>query len=62
MEPDETAVPDTCDLCGQLLDEEAELLALVDDSSAIHTSDPKMDGRRLVTVCSPEHLKELQRQ
>ncbi|MFE7277291.1 hypothetical protein ACFU95_43130, partial [Streptomyces sp. NPDC057623] len=62
MEPDEIPLPDVCDLCGQLLDEETELLALVDDSSAIHTSDPKMDGKRLVTVCSPEHLKELQRQ
>lgn len=62
MEPDETILPDICDLCGQLLDEETELLALVDDSSAIHTSDPKMDGKRLVTVCSPDHLTELQRQ
>ncbi|MET7620552.1 hypothetical protein [Streptomyces sp. NPDC005408] len=62
MEPDETALPDICDLCGQPLDEETELLALVDDSSAIHTSDPKMDGKRLVTVCSPDHLTELQRQ
>ncbi|MET8977397.1 hypothetical protein ABZX85_17425 [Streptomyces sp. NPDC004539] len=62
MEPDETTLPDICDLCGQLLEEETELLALVEDSSAIHTSDAKMDGKRLVAVCSPEHLKELQRQ
>jgi hypothetical protein len=31
MEPDETPLPDIRDLCGQLLDEETELLALVDD-------------------------------
>ncbi|MFE7403287.1 hypothetical protein [Streptomyces sp. NPDC057557] len=56
------SLPDICDLCEQPLDEETELLALVDDSSAIHTSDPKMDGKRLVTVCSPDRLTELQRQ
>ncbi|MFJ2625359.1 hypothetical protein ACIO6T_18465 [Streptomyces sp. NPDC087532] len=60
MEPD-LSLPDICDLCEQPLDEETELLALVDDSSAIHTSDSKMDGKRLVTVCSPDHLTELQR-
>ncbi|MGW7412761.1 hypothetical protein [Streptomyces sp. NPDC054863] len=59
---DDPLLADICDLCGQLLNDETARLALVADSSSIHASDPKMDGNRLVTVCSPAHLTALQQQ
>ncbi|MGW2793618.1 hypothetical protein ACWC9H_27315 [Streptomyces sp. NPDC001251] len=63
MDPDEPPTfSDICDLCGQPLSEETARMALVPDSSSIHASDPKMDGNRLVTVCSAEHLTNIQQQ
>lgn len=34
-------------------------MGLVPDSSGIHASDPSMDGSRLITACSDEHLAAL---
>jgi hypothetical protein len=63
MDSDDGAdTADICDQCGLLLDEETALLSLVDDSSAVHAHDPKMDGHRLVTTCSADHLAALQQQ
>lgn len=40
----------------------SELYALVPDSSVVHTHDTRMDGRRLATACSQDHLSELVKQ
>ncbi|MCZ4124815.1 hypothetical protein [Streptomyces sp. H39-S7] len=55
-EPD--AFPDICDFCGQPIGAQGRL-DLVPDSSAVHARDPDKDGRRLIVVCSPEHLGAL---
>ncbi|MFJ8436715.1 hypothetical protein ACIQ9P_36015 [Kitasatospora sp. NPDC094019] len=47
---------DLCDHCGRALLAEDLLGALVPDSSAVHASDPELDGKRVVTACSAEHL------
>jgi hypothetical protein len=52
---------DLCDQCGTQVDDN-QILALVDDSSAVHAVNPDFDGRRMVTACSPECLRILQAQ
>ncbi|MET8701970.1 hypothetical protein ACFVUH_20780 [Kitasatospora sp. NPDC058032] len=56
---DDAAGYDLCDHCGQVVPREELLGALVPDSSAVHVSEPGLDGRRLVTACSAEHLAAL---
>ncbi|WP_045692451.1 hypothetical protein [Streptomyces rubellomurinus] len=50
---------DLCDLCGQAVDGDDLLSALVPDSSALHVSDPALDGKRVLTACGLDHLAEL---
>ncbi|MEE1787094.1 hypothetical protein PUR71_29930 [Streptomyces sp. SP17BM10] len=50
---------DLCDLCGQAVPRDDLLSALVPDSSALHVSDPDLDGKRVLTACSVGHLGEL---
>lgn len=50
--------PELCDWCGRTWRD--GVLALVPDSSAVHTSDPDKDGKRLIVACPAEHLAELQ--
>ncbi|AUG81658.1 hypothetical protein CFP65_7053 [Kitasatospora sp. MMS16-BH015] len=47
---------DLCDLCGEIVADEDLLGALVPDSSALHESDPDLDGKRVVTACTAAHL------
>ncbi|MFH9347707.1 hypothetical protein [Kitasatospora sp. NPDC017646] len=56
---DDTEAFDLCDLCGQVVAAPDLLSALVPDSSALHPSDPELDGRRVLTACTVEHLAEL---
>ncbi|MFD8708468.1 hypothetical protein ACFV1W_38805 [Kitasatospora sp. NPDC059648] len=60
--PDDTEAFDLCDHCGQVGDATDLLSALVPDSSALHPSDPELDGRRVLTACTVEHLAELVQQ
>ncbi|WP_199272891.1 hypothetical protein [Streptomyces broussonetiae] len=53
------APPELCDLCGEAISGQAEVHALVPDSSVIHGHDPKLDGKRWLTACSREHLDAL---
>ncbi|WP_244188827.1 hypothetical protein [Streptomyces yokosukanensis] len=58
-EPDDGAfLPELCDLCGEISDD-TKVSALVPDSSAIHGHDPKLDGKRRLTVRSSEHMAAL---
>ncbi|MGY0459127.1 hypothetical protein ACW14Y_02555 [Kitasatospora sp. cg17-2] len=50
---------DICDHCGLAVLAQDLLGALVPDSSAVHASDPELDGRRVVTACSAGHLAML---
>jgi hypothetical protein len=50
---------DLCDECGEVVADDELIGALVPDSSALHASDPELDGKRLVTACSVEHLTVL---
>ncbi len=50
---------DLCDHCGRVVLDEDLLGALVPDSSAVHVSDPQLDGKRVLTACSAEHLAAL---
>ncbi|MBK6017593.1 hypothetical protein [Streptomyces sp. MBT53] len=54
--------PELCDQCGAMIDDGSELYAVVRDSSVIHAHDPKLDGGRMIVACSPEHLRDLQKQ
>ncbi|MFE9139485.1 hypothetical protein [Streptomyces sp. NPDC007355] len=49
-----------CDRCGTFSTPGSEIHALVADSSAVYGQDPLLDGRRILTACSPKHLAELQ--
>lgn len=51
-----------CGSCGVVVGGDDTLYAFVPDSSVIHGSDPKFDGNRLLTACSPEHLDDLVKQ
>lgn len=59
---EEEPLPELCDLCGAVISDRTEAYALVPDSSAVHARDPKLNGRRLITACSAEHLAALQEQ
>ncbi|MFJ9610644.1 hypothetical protein ACIRS1_30315 [Kitasatospora sp. NPDC101176] len=50
---------DLCDHCGQAVANSDLLGALVPDSSALHATDPGLDGKRVLTACSVEHLAAL---
>ncbi|MCG6494247.1 hypothetical protein [Kitasatospora sp. A2-31] len=56
---DEADVFDLCDHCGRVLADEDVLGALVPDSSAFHATDPGLDGKRVLTACSVDHLAVL---
>ncbi|GGV26397.1 hypothetical protein GCM10010260_78420 [Streptomyces filipinensis] len=59
-EPGARAVPpELCDLGGEAISGQAEVHALVPDSSVIHGHDPKLDGKRWLTACSREHSDAL---
>lgn len=51
--------PELCDVCGAVITDGSEVYGTVPDSSAIHASEPKFDGRRFVAACSTEHLDQL---
>ena len=51
--------PELCDFCGTVVADETEPYAFVPDSSAIHVHDPKLDGKRLVSACTEEHLHQI---
>lgn len=53
---------DLCDYCGTVVDDKTALFAVVPDSSAIHASEPSMDGKRLLSTCSEGHMNELSEQ
>lgn len=57
-EEEDDPYADICDVCGRRVDAEVHY-DLVRDSSAIHPEDPDQDGKRLLTVCSAEHLAAL---
>ncbi|MEK2495081.1 hypothetical protein WN990_36615 [Kitasatospora purpeofusca] len=56
---DDASAYDICDHCGLAVPAQDLLGALVPDSSAVHASDPELDGRRVVTACSAGHLAML---
>ncbi|MDY0812214.1 hypothetical protein [Kitasatospora purpeofusca] len=56
---DDASAYDLCDHCGRVVLIEDLLGALVPDSSVVHESDPRLDGERVVTACSAEHLAVL---
>src|ERR1700712_4179550 len=49
----------TCAWCGRRITRHEEQYAVLWDSSAIHPSEPGMDGRRLVAACGAEHVARL---
>ncbi|MGW4891987.1 hypothetical protein ACWEQL_06920 [Kitasatospora sp. NPDC004240] len=57
--PDDPDAYDLCDHCGAVVPDVDLLGALVPDSSALHVSDPGLDGKRVLTACSVDHLAEL---
>ncbi|WP_410583936.1 hypothetical protein [Amycolatopsis sp. lyj-108] len=58
----EQGAPELCDYCGTVISDETELYAFVPDSSAIHAHDPRLDGKRLVSACTPKHLRAITEQ
>lgn len=48
-----------CDHCGAVVDDETALYSLAPDSSKVHPTNPRLDGKRLVVACSAEHLAKL---
>ncbi|MFD0277240.1 hypothetical protein ACFVHB_25495 [Kitasatospora sp. NPDC127111] len=50
---------DLCDQCGRIVADDDLLSALVPDSSALSATDPSMDGKRVLTACSVDHLAAL---
>jgi hypothetical protein len=50
---------DLCDWCGLILEAGISgVLEVVADSSAVHPTSPRQDGRRLLVACSVEHLSQ----
>ncbi|MFJ6752910.1 MULTISPECIES: hypothetical protein [unclassified Streptomyces] len=60
--PDDDKLVALCDLCGATVAEEAQVHAVVADSSAVHPRHPERDGRRPLTACTPSHLADLQQE
>ncbi len=59
-DPDGRDVVELCDVCGLLVAEDEAYLSVVADSSATATEGGElMDGERLLTACSWEHLEYL---
>lgn len=56
------ASPELCDACGMVITDDSALYGLAPDSSRTHPVDPTLDGQRILTACSPEHLADLQRE
>ncbi|MEU9048562.1 MULTISPECIES: hypothetical protein [unclassified Kitasatospora] len=50
---------DLCDHCGLAVASADLLGALVPDSSALHPTDPDLDGKRILMACSVDHLAAL---
>ncbi|MFJ8622224.1 hypothetical protein ACIRD3_05195 [Kitasatospora sp. NPDC093550] len=50
---------DLCDHCGRAVADADLLGALVPDSSALHPTDPDLDGKRVLLACSVDHLAAL---
>ncbi|MFB7908308.1 hypothetical protein ACFC1T_17910 [Kitasatospora sp. NPDC056076] len=50
---------DICDLCGEVVGDDDLLGALVPDSSAVYGTDPALDGKRVLTACTVDHLAVL---
>jgi hypothetical protein len=57
-EPEPSAADDraTCGWCGRRITRHQEQYAVLWDSSAIHSTEAGMDGRRLVAACGAEHV------
>ncbi|WP_431903318.1 hypothetical protein [Nonomuraea sp. bgisy101] len=55
----EDVSPALCDWCGAVISAGAELYSMALDSSVIHASNPRFDGRRFLTACTHEHLAAL---
>lgn len=51
--------PELCDVCGALVHNGSEQYATVADSSAVHPTSSRLDGRRRLTACGRAHLHEL---
>ncbi|MFE7525456.1 hypothetical protein ACFU7Y_07020 [Kitasatospora sp. NPDC057542] len=58
-EEQDEALPELRDLCGTVISDGSEYHALVRDSSVTHRTDPRLDGKRFITACSPEHGRQL---
>ncbi|MGX5185744.1 hypothetical protein ACWKT5_23705 [Streptomyces avermitilis] len=56
---EDKALPELCDLCGAVVADATEWYSVVQDSSVVHSVDPRLDGRRMVVGCSREHLTQL---
>ncbi|WP_316527426.1 hypothetical protein [Kitasatospora brasiliensis] len=56
---DDADALDLCDHCGRAVAGADLIGALVPDSSALHPTDPGLDGKRAVLACSAEHLSAL---
>ncbi|GIH17866.1 hypothetical protein [Rugosimonospora africana] len=52
------APADRCELCGVSVAEE-RVCGLVADAAVVRPNEPALDGWRLLTACSREHLLEL---
>ncbi|MFJ6378403.1 hypothetical protein ACIQI7_00135 [Kitasatospora sp. NPDC092039] len=56
---DDTEALDLCDHCGRVVATADLLGALVPDSSALHSTQSALDGKRLVLACCADHLAAL---
>ncbi|MBZ6231736.1 hypothetical protein [Streptomyces olivaceus] len=53
----ERPVPtELCDLCARVFPEDESVSGYVPDSSAVHSTNERFDGLRLVTTCSDDHF------
>ncbi|GAA2815633.1 hypothetical protein GCM10010441_45330 [Kitasatospora paracochleata] len=48
-----------CDLCGAVIEDGGEVYFLVSDSSVVHRTDRKLDGKRMVVARGREHGRQL---
>ncbi|MEV7189664.1 hypothetical protein [Kitasatospora sp. NPDC093102] len=56
---DDAQALDLCDHCGRAVASADLLGAVVPDSSALHSTEPALDGKRVVLACSVDHLATL---